>query len=623
MNDRFEPRQLSSDPAFGRPGSDEDPLLELARIVSGRSSAGEGSRRRAPMAAVETTSEADLARDLEAELLSDLQASFSMARGTERAVPAPRREEVRYDAPPTAAPVAAESPESAAEPAFGFLSLRRETVYEPDFRVEAPAADPEPVEPVLSDDTAGPVAGPDPFQALRLDYDEAEPASPAAEPMLEAPALDAADAPGAAWPDAEYDPAGYEPTEDQLQSLEPPPVRRGWRSRRGLTLVAGLFAVVLLGGVALIALRGENATAGAPVVIAADTSPIRIAGINPGPDPADANKLIYDRVDPAAGPGVETVLAPAEDPVPDVAGLGPGQTAPRVILRGAPGDDAIGGLVAADPVVVAEAVAPAAGETTVAAAGPRRVRTVTVRPDGTIVENGAAPAGETPVAAAVNAAPEAAPVPLAFDPTPAPAPAVVAATAAAAPVPEGPVIVTAAIPATPPAPQPDAPALRNTIAAAVNPPAAPAAAPPVRETTAAARPAARATAPAATNAPISLMPNVARQTPTPTPAPAPAAGPAPVQTAALAAPPATAAGGFVVQVSSQRSEEAAMAAFRDVQARVPSLLAGRQASIQRATLGDRGTFFRARVAPATTREAATQLCVSLKAAGVDCLVSQN
>ena len=80
------------------------------------------------------------------------------------------------------------------------------------------------------------------------------------------------------------------------------------------------------------------------------------------------------------------------------------------------------------------------------------------------------------------------------------------------------------------------------------------------------------------------------------------------------------AGGMMVQVSSQRSEDAARATFSDLQKRYPSILGGYDADIQRADLGDRGIYFRVRVGPFASANAQS-LCGALKDAGGACVLS--
>src|SRR5207244_13633033 len=128
-------------------------------------------------------------------------------------------------------------------------------------------------------------------------------------------------------------------------------------------------------------------------------------------------------------------------------------------------------------------------------------------------------------------------------------------------------------------------------------------------------PAARSTPPvrqaaaAPSSAPLSLNPDApaARTAPT-----------APTRTAsapAQAAPAQAASGnsgapGSYVQVSSQRSEAEAQAAFRSLQAKYPNQLGGRQLLIHKADLGAKGTYYRAMVGPFASGTAAGELCSS-------------
>ncbi len=76
-----------------------------------------------------------------------------------------------------------------------------------------------------------------------------------------------------------------------------------------------------------------------------------------------------------------------------------------------------------------------------------------------------------------------------------------------------------------------------------------------------------------------------------------------------------------MQVSSQRSEADAQAAFRGLQAKFPGQLGGKQPMIHRVDLGAKGIYFRAMVGPLGSEEA-SQLCSSLKAAGGQCIVQR-
>jgi len=167
-----------------------------------------------------------------------------------------------------------------------------------------------------------------------------------------------------------------------------------------------------------------------------------------------------------------------------------------------------------------------------------------------------------------------------------------------------------------PAPSPAQPPVRVVNAAPVaEPPVRPAPVAPVRSVTPQAAPAPQAAAPSAappSNAPLSLNPNAAPARPARVAAQTPAAPQA-------AAP---AGGGYSVQVSAQRSEAEAQAAFQSLQGRYPNQLGGRSPFIKRVDLGDKGIFYRAMVVVGSSGEA-SELCSSLKAAGGSCIVQRN
>jgi hypothetical protein len=78
-----------------------------------------------------------------------------------------------------------------------------------------------------------------------------------------------------------------------------------------------------------------------------------------------------------------------------------------------------------------------------------------------------------------------------------------------------------------------------------------------------------------------------------------------------------------VQVASQKSEADAQSSYRNIQSRYSNVLSGQRHTIRRADLGSRGIYYRAMVGPFGSRDEATQLCSSLKAAGGDCVVQAN
>jgi hypothetical protein len=78
-----------------------------------------------------------------------------------------------------------------------------------------------------------------------------------------------------------------------------------------------------------------------------------------------------------------------------------------------------------------------------------------------------------------------------------------------------------------------------------------------------------------------------------------------------------------VQVSSQRSEAEAQAAYRTLQGKHPNVLGGRSSFVRRADLGNRGVYYRTMVGPFATAEQAGQFCSALKAAGGQCIIHRN
>lgn len=82
-------------------------------------------------------------------------------------------------------------------------------------------------------------------------------------------------------------------------------------------------------------------------------------------------------------------------------------------------------------------------------------------------------------------------------------------------------------------------------------------------------------------------------------------------------------GGYMVQISSQRSEADAQASIRSLQSKYPNQLGEREAIVRRADLGEKGIYYRAMVGPFGTAGDADQFCGSLKAAGGVCYRVKN
>lgn len=126
------------------------------------------------------------------------------------------------------------------------------------------------------------------------------------------------------------------------------------------------------------------------------------------------------------------------------------------------------------------------------------------------------------------------------------------------------------------------------------------------------------------NAPLSIVPDQDGTAPLPPPprmrtALAQPATPAPEARSETA----PSAGGYAVQVTSQRSEAEAQAEFRTLRAKFPTQLGGHEPMVRRADLGAKGVYYRVLVGPFASSQEAAGMCSSLKAAGGSCIVQRN
>ena len=142
-------------------------------------------------------------------------------------------------------------------------------------------------------------------------------------------------------------------------------------------------------------------------------------------------------------------------------------------------------------------------------------------------------------------------------------------------------------------------------------------------------PAPHSAPPSSPNAPLALVPTAQGNTPhiaTPRTqvARAESNAKAPLATSpAAVSSAAPSGGGYSVQVTSQRSEAEAQTSFRELQSKFPGQLGSHHATIHRADLGDKGTYYRALIGPYSSAEGAAAMCSSLKAAGGSCIVQKN
>lgn len=121
--------------------------------------------------------------------------------------------------------------------------------------------------------------------------------------------------------------------------------------------------------------------------------------------------------------------------------------------------------------------------------------------------------------------------------------------------------------------------------------------------------------------PKSVQPRADVTTPTPKPA-APKVEPTP--TPRPSTPVATGGGDYVVQVASVRSREAANDVWTSVSRKFSNeIVSGLYYDIAQVDLGDKGVFYRLRVAGLADKAAANQLCDKFKARGQACLVAKR
>lgn len=218
----------------------------------------------------------------------------------------------------------------------------------------------------------------------------------------------------------------------------------------------------------------------------------------------------------------------------------------------------------------------------------RKVRTVTVRPDGTIVSGDEAVAGNAVLPVDRPTVPE---IPgAAIEPSD----------------------LLAQTPSEPEALNPDA------IAAAIS-----------GEPTVTAEidPNVSALAPSTTTTPLPVDPSIVAPAPLPRPGDRTAmVGGSNARAAApvVEATPVSASSGSIaaayVQLSSQRSEGEAQESLRQAQSRYGNLLQGNTLEIQRADLGQKGIYYRVRL-PSGSLQEATSICASIKANGGDCFAT--
>jgi len=97
----------------------------------------------------------------------------------------------------------------------------------------------------------------------------------------------------------------------------------------------------------------------------------------------------------------------------------------------------------------------------------------------------------------------------------------------------------------------------------------------------------------------------------------------PERSPAVVTVPANGHSDWVVQVSSTRSQEDARDAWSKLKGKFPRLVDGKYGDVVRVDLGDKGIYYRTRVAGLADKSSAQSLCNSLKASGQACFVAKK
>ena len=192
------------------------------------------------------------------------------------------------------------------------------------------------------------------------------------------------------------------------------------------------------------------------------------------------------------------------------------------------------------------------------------------------------------------------------------APAAKPAPVAAMPAPPKPVVVAA----LPPAPAAAKPAPAPKIAAAAPAPVKPAPVPakPAQALVIAKNDLPPPAAPAAPAGPATAAPRSLALTP---------AKPASAPAAPVAMPtPAEASGAYVLQIGAYKSQAEADTAWNAYKAKHAALLSGASDNVQQADLGDKGTWYRLRIAGFPSKDVASAMCDRLKADGGTCFLGK-
>ncbi|ANP85266.1 sporulation protein [Rhizobium leguminosarum] len=412
------------------------------------------------------------------------------------------------------------------------------------------------------------------------------------------------------------------------------------RARSMRRLLAGAVVLVVFAGVGYgvysSVWNGEGlgiVASGEPRVIAADKEPVKVVPENPGGKTVpNQDKAVYDRVAGSAEEPKQKALVSSDEAPVDVVQRTLTPEALPEDDENASVDDQV------TPTAVGETEDPrllptqdnadnasATNTDKTPSVSPRKVRTMIVKPDGTLVaREEPAPVDEATQSAQVT--PAAQPMP------PAQPPLTAQPTPSAQSIPPVPPVggSAASFPASAEVASADARSAAPVETAPVQPPLAGSAdaqaanpAPPVRPVKTSAI---GDTAPIPTARPIDQPVNVVGTVTEKGNVRPTAQQPKTTEVAAaapVAAKPQQAAspGGYGIQIASLPSEDEATKSYANLSKKFANVLGGRSHEIRRADIAGKGTFYRVRI-PAGSKDEAAALCEQYRAAGGSCLISR-
>ena len=594
------------------PIEEDDPLAELAKLVSAGSVFGDVSDDAADEVIGNPPSDSSVAQDADSEMsltapaTEALEASNASTLDFDAELGAQLEAELvseLYESeapivaePQVETPVISEPPEvaaniddeisSALDDALnldGFISEAPVEAAPPEAITSAPVqdatVDTQEIEPQINFESFEaeisavaassfpPVDPPTPSAVLLTSV---APATPAVDPMTAAvatPGLDASGIPSA-LPIGDVDPLDniqFETAEDESADYDNDNKSKG----KGMLAIAAVLLVAFVGGAGAYFIGAFGGGSEGPVVVAADDEPVRVKPDDPGGRQIpNQDRTVYNTLDGEEKDPTEESRLVVRSEEPEVSD----NTRPRVVLPNSGNRDV---------------------SATVPPSGPRTVKTVVVRPDGTLVR---------PESATTDAVAE--------TDSNAPSETAIVDTSETS-------IVDTSETSIVDTSETVADSAEQEVAAVgeeITPRAVS-----TESLSSTSENASEETPPAQETVEVAALPPIPRANNNRNQSTAASAQP--TQLTASTSTPAANTGDFVVQLSAQRSDEAARTNFRRLQQRY-SALAGYSLNVQRADLGDRGVYHRVRVGP-FARSAANTLCQRVKSQGGDCIVRRQ